>query len=63
MVRLDGIYHGQGNITYSGHSDHSFTMSILELTIDSSCHIAKGIWRENGMVDHFQGDLELVFSN
>lgn len=61
----EGIYCGEGSMTYSGISGYHFSLLIPEYAMhvtESFCHISDGIWREDGEEFHFQGELERISS-
>ncbi|HDH7788078.1 TPA: hypothetical protein PJH86_002892 [Raoultella ornithinolytica] len=56
----DGIYHGEGLVTYSGVSVYSFSLSLAINITESFCSIYDGVWRENGEEYYFSGDLDRI---
>lgn len=58
----EGVYHGEGLVTYSGISVYSFSLSLAINITESFCYISDGIWQEGGYEYHFQGELERISS-
>lgn len=65
MGNQEGDYQGDGDVIYSGISKNVFSLLIRKHAIhitELNCYISDGIWHENGVCYHFQGELKLAHS-